>query len=119
MQGLVNRFKEFRRTPKPALANVKTPIKCVKKPTACSPGLTISEPVVPPGEDNVSFERHNKEIKSHFHRNGRRNLVVLKELIKTSFAMRRKDILENNYHVKTILQKYPFFKEPSQVMEVN
>ena len=66
----------------------------------------------------VSFDRHNKEIRSSFCRkDGPRNSTVVNELINITFAMRRKDILDNNYHVHAILEKYPCFKEPSQVME--
>jgi hypothetical protein len=44
-----------------------------------------------------------------------RSLGVLHGIIRSSFAMRRQDILDGTYHVKIILEKYPFLKDPSQV----
>lgn len=75
----------------------------------------MSTPTIPDGEDETSFTRHNKLIKSEMAKGGKKNSVVLSSLIKQSFAMRRRDILENTYHVHVILSKYPFLKEPSQV----
>ena len=71
---------------------------------------------MPAGEDDSSFARHNKEIKSQLAK--KKNSLVLNDLIKLSYAMRRKDILENSYHVKVIFEKYPFLKQPLQVLKV-
>ena len=109
---MINRFKEFRRTPKSIIPKTTHQARPVK---SCSPGGTIQPPVTPPGEDQTSFDRHNREIKAQFRRKGPVNSVVVAELIKSSYAMRRKDILDNNYHVQIILQKYSFYKEANQV----
>lgn len=125
MQALINRFKEFRRckgTPSsstnsatPTAAPTGTPTARAKN--SCSSGATLVPPSVPSGEDDVSFSRHNKEIKSLMAKKRlHKNLVSLNHLIKLSYAMRRNDILSHEYHVKVILERYPFFKEPDQVL---
>ena len=115
VQALTNRFKEFRRNKKPSAPK---PSKSKVIPSTSkqqSPGRMIAIPDVPDGEDETSFIRHNKLIKSEMAKGNKKNSVVLGDLIKQSFAMRRRDILENSYHVQIILGKYPFLKEPNQV----
>ena len=119
MQALINRFKEFRRCRKPLTPKMTTP-----KPTKTVPpvskqqppgSMVLTIPDVPVGEDETSFTRHNKQIKSEMAKGHKKNNVVLDDLIAQSFAMRRRDILDNSYHVNVILEKYPFLRHPSQV----
>ena len=71
-------------------------------------------PVIPEGEDQTSFARHNHRIQLEMKKT-RPNLAVINDLISHSFAMRRHDILDNSYDLETVFQKYPFLREPEQV----
>lgn len=83
-----------------------------KSPVSALPALLV----IPDGEDEASFARHNKLIKTELTKRGKGNTLVINELVKQSFAMRRKDITENAMHTNMILDKYPFLKEPNQVL---
>ena len=80
-----------------------------------SPGGKVTLPSIPPGEDETSFKRHNNAIRLEMAKKGKQNMTVLNELVKQSFPMRRKDILDNSFHVNVILQKYRFLKNPDLV----
>ena len=59
------------------------------------------------GEDETSFQRHNKILiaeKSKSHSNS----VLVAKLLDKTFYFRRSDILNNLRDVTAILQKYPF-----------
>jgi hypothetical protein len=116
VQALINRFKEFRRCKKPSLPNLK-PAKIVSSVSKQQPTgrMLLTVPDIPIGEDETSFTRHNKLIKYEMSKGNKKNLVVLNDLIAQSFAMRRRDILDNSYHVNITLEKYPFLKHPNQV----
>ena len=105
VQSLVNRFKEFNRVKKER----KPAVHKVDPSTGTHPPplkRCLTNPVVPEGEDETSFERHNKQIGSS---------VVLKNLVDHSYAMRRNDVLANSYGISDIFKKYPFLSEPDQV----
>lgn len=106
----MNRFKEFRRSPKV----VKPPVESKSKHSprseakAKQPGcdLIMKSPTVPPGEDDTSFKRHNKLLimeskKSH------PNMAVVSNLMDRSFALRRSDILTKSCDITTLFTKYP------------
>ena len=59
------------------------------------------------GEDDVSFARHVKALQVEFKKQ-HRNPQVVGELMSTTFALRRKDILAHTYDLKAVLDKYPF-----------
>ena len=72
-----------------------------------SPGVDsiMKPPKVPPGEDETSFNRHNKVLileskKAH------PNMTVVRELMQTTFALRRRDILNTSYNTQTLFSKY-------------
>ncbi len=74
----------------------------------------MKPPVVPPGEDETSFKRHNKILimeskKTH------PNLGIVNPLMERTFAFRRADILSNGGDVVTIFCKYPFLQSADQV----
>ena len=98
------------RKPRPAMPKKEQVI--VKK----SPGThnPLALPEVPAGEDDVSFERHNHLLKSEWMKQ-KRNAALVEELMERTFAMRRREILENSCDVKTLFKKYPFMQDPEQV----
>ena len=56
---------------------------------------TSQNPIeVPAGEDQTSFDRHNRLLAIEFSKM-KRNETVAKELMKITYAMHRNDILEN------------------------
>lgn len=61
---------------------------------------------VPAGEDDVSFQRHNRVLKTEYVKS-HPNMHLVSELMNLTFAMRRADILNNPCDVNTILEKYP------------
>jgi len=72
------------------------------------PVISQNQLVVPAGEDQISFARHNRLLNIEFSRT-KRNETLAKELIKMSYEMRRNDILENG-HTINVLEKYPFLQ---------
>jgi hypothetical protein len=75
----------------------------------------VKQPVPPPGEDAVSFERHTKALQAEFKKTNRNNALV-SDLMERSFALRRADILENNYSLAALLSRFPFLQEADQLM---
>lgn len=113
---MVNRFKEFRRSPKekrsiPDDKQIKTARDKRKIPGVDS---ILKSPSIPVGEDETSFQRHNKILileskKAH------PTMLVVSELMERTFAFRRKDILDASYDIETIVSKYPFLQNTEQV----
>lgn len=112
MQTLINCFKEFRRY-KIVRTETSTKVSSDVKPKY--PGSTLPAMVIPDGEDATSFARHNKIIKMEYAKREKKNNMVIRDLVKQSFAMRRQDITKNPSHAQVILEKYPFLKDPDQV----
>ena len=71
-------------------------------------------PEVPVGKDEVSFSRHNRTILLEL-KKSKLNVNVLCDLITISFAMRRRDILNNSYDLDAIFERYPFLQNLEQV----
>ena len=71
-------------------------------------------PNVPEGEDDVSFERHNRVLKSEWTKSNR-NALMVEQLMERTFPMRRRGILEAPADVQTIFDHYPFLQDPTQV----
>ena len=70
-------------------------------------------PPIPPGEDETSFERHNRVLKSEYSKSNP-NRHTVQELMNITFSMRRRDILSQG-HTFNPLTKYPYLQEPSHV----
>ncbi len=119
METLINRFKEMRRPPK-SKSNSSDSIKVhVKREVKRSPGISkpLSVLEIPAGEDSVSFERHNRVLRTEWTKSNR-NAMLVEQLMDRTFAMRRRDILDTSTDVQTILAKYPFLQDPEQVTRV-
>ena len=56
--------------------------------------------MIPAGEDKTSFERHNRVLKLEYAKT-HPNVSVVKELMKTTFAMRRRDLLSHGHSENT------------------
>ena len=70
-------------------------------------------PPILPGEDETSFERHNRVLKSEFSKSNP-NMHTVHELMNIIFSMRRRDILSQG-HTFNPLTKYPYLQQPSHV----
>ena len=111
--GLKNRFKERRRTKKPRTPKAEsTEVLLSLQPKKGPATNKLEVPAIPPGEDNTSFERHNRILKLEYAK-ANPNVATVKELMKTTFAMRRRDILSEGH--KFDIGKYPFLQEPGHV----
>ena len=71
-------------------------------------------PEIPPGEDEHSFSRHNNLIKAEL-KKANVNRAILNKLADLSFAIRRRDILQNGSSLDAIYSSYPFLKDTNQV----
>ena len=70
-------------------------------------------PPVPDGEDQTSFDRHNRVLKAEYSKS-HPNAKTVQELMKITFSMRRRDILSEG-HVFDPLKKYLYLQQPSYV----
>ena len=111
--SLRNHFKEFRRTPVER-GKLKTNTK--KSPKKKSPGITqsLAQPLPAPGEDSVSFERHCRLLQVEFTK-ARRNQHVVTDLMDRTFAMRRREILEEPHDLDGLFEQFPFHQQSDQV----
>ena len=122
--SFINSFKNFRRkkSPREKKTTTNDDEQSSSKPctaTGKSPGIASvpEQPVVPPGEDTISFERHNKVLQAEFKKTNRKAEVV-SDLLDRTFAFRRQDILANTYDLKVLFEKYPFLQECEQVLSL-
>ena len=109
--GLKNRFKERRRLKKPR----KPPELHFSKPQK-SPAVKIHDlPDIPAGEDETSFERHNRVLNTEFTK-PTPNASNVKQIMQLTYAMRRREILSLG-HTKdyNALRKFPFLQVPYHV----
>lgn len=118
MQPLMNRFKEFRRTSVPRSSS-STPLSNTKKPPKQrSPGIIQQAAsrrfAISLGEDSVSLERHENCLMDEL-RKRKPNEVVVSDLVKRTFSLRRKTILDTPMSMDLIFIKYPFFKDINHV----
>ena len=114
MKGLVNRFKERRRNKKPRKAPSED--QNIVEVTAASTKRKVKAfelPPIPSGEDETSFERHNRVLKSEYTKTNP-NIHTVQELMKLTFPMRRRDILSQG-HTYDPLKKYPYLQQPGHV----
>lgn len=113
----LNRFKERRRTKKPHTATKSPSEEADQKPhPPKGPAMKALElPPIPVGEDETSFERHNRVLKLEYTK-PHPSIATVKELMKTTFAMRRTDILSEGH--KFDVGKYPFLQLPDHVSVV-
>ena len=70
--------------------------------------------IFPPGEDAVSFERHNRVLQNEWKKPSR-NAMLVEQLMHKTFAMRRREIVENSCGVQMLFKKFPFLQDPEQV----
>ena len=94
----------------------KSPLVCVQNYYGAYCYL-ICLYIVCVGEDEVSFERHNNFLRKE-HSKVRPNAQVVKELMATTFSMRRADILASACDVQTLFKKYPFLNDVNQVCAI-
>ena len=99
-------MKERRKPHVPRKAHSET--ATAKKENPKRPATSQNPIEVPAGEDQTSFDRHNRLLAIEFSKT-KRNETVAKELMKITYAMRRNDILENG-HTINLLDKYPFLQ---------
>jgi len=70
-------------------------------------------PSIPAGEDQTSFDRHNRVLQLQFSKSNR-NGAIIKELMDITYPMRRREIIETG-HLFDIKKKFPFLQEPKYV----
>ena len=117
MTGLNNRLKQRRRPNK--LRQVRRAGERLVPPVKKSPSikaLEVSE--VPDGEDDTSFDRHNRVLKTEYSKPSK-NVTNVKQLMKITYPMRRREILSNG-HSKDYnpVELYPFLQDPKHVRTV-
>ena len=105
----------MRRIRKPAPQNkpTSTPEKPQSTKMPKRKCLTVL-PDMPTGEDEVSFERHNRVLQAEW-KKSTRNAMVVEELMTRTFAFRRKKIVEHPSDVQMLLSTFPFLQQPEQV----
>ena len=103
------RMKEGRRNKAPVRSSTQDSQPQLKP--GRSPGSIAPQkvPNVPPGEDDVSFQRHNRVLKSEYAKT-RPNKKIVTELMTLTFPMRRTEILNNPCDINQLLEKYPFLQ---------
>ena len=94
------------RTPKEKGSTLSKALKGGRSPGSID---SLKAPAIPIGEDEHSFERHNRVLKSQYSKS-HPNQQIVTELMRITFAMRRTDILNCPCDVKTIFEKYPFLQ---------
>ena len=111
---MINRFKEFRRLPRNPTESDKEKNLVKENPKMPGVDAIMKPPIIPPGEDQTSFERHNKRLVLEF-KKAQPNIPIVTELMDLSYAMRRQDIFKNSYSITEILEHYPFLQFCDQV----
>ena len=107
------RRPKYSRSPKEEKSPVSS--KVGRSPPLCkverTPGSVdvMKLPSIPAGEDEVSFQRHNRVLKAEFSKT-RHNKQIVSELMNVTFSMRRADILQSPCDIIKILEKYPFLQ---------
>ena len=113
MKGLQGRFKERRRDKKPRKARADVPPEQIQIKLKAPCGKDI--PAIPAGEDENSFERHNRSLKAEYSK-ANRNGTLVDELMERTFPMRRQDILAQGHSYDPV-SMYPFLQVADQVRE--
>lgn len=88
-----------------------------KAPKLRSPGLTQcpAELESLPGEDSVSFGRHNRLLQVEF-KKARRNEELVSDLMDKTYVFRRRAILKSTPDLKSLFSDYPFLQDANQVL---
>ena len=100
--------RETEKTPVTAEKEKKRAIQ--QSPSKC----WMQVPAIPDGEDECSFERFTSQLREEAKRRKPRKEVV-QPLMATTFAQRRRDILQFPAAVHETLQKYPFLGNQDEV----
>ena len=69
----------------------------------------------PAGDDNISYERNTRDLQVEIHRKFPRPHLV-QMLLKATHTQRRKRIEESVQKAHSILEEYPFLRDPRWVM---
>ena len=94
---------KFRRTPlKRIKANACASTR--KSPKKKHPGVTCT-PIPSPGEDSVSFQRHNLMLKVEF-KKSRRNSQVVSDLMERKAILEEPQSLESIFHFYKKVNRY-------------
>lgn len=117
VKGLQGRFKEFRRDKKPRKESKQVSSQQVHIKPKVPCGKEQDVPAIPAGEDESSFERHNRTLKAEYSK-ANQNGMMVDELMDRTFAMRRQDILAQGHSYDPV-SKYPFLQVPDQVRQKN
>ena len=62
----------------------------------------------------MSFARYTKVLQTEYKKQ-LPNTPIVEELMSSSFALRRADLLQNNRTLTDVFHKYPFLNDPDQV----
>jgi len=113
---LSNRFKELRRPPKSKKTSDSPKLTGAdkQKPPGLNVKAIMNPPDVPPGEDVISFRRHNNLLIAES-KKSRANMLLVNECMEKSYEMRRRDLLSELYSITVVFEKYPFLRKPEQV----
>ena len=98
------------RKPRPETPKIERSV-IVKK----APAGVQALPEIQPGEDDISFQRHNRVLQAEWSK-VKRNVTVVEVLMEQIFPMRRQEILENSCNVQTLFKKFPFLQDSEQVI---
>lgn len=75
-------------------------------------------PLIPDGEDEASLQRHKKKLKEEMKKVSP-SKTALRELMKRTFPLRRREILEGKGAVSEIILLYPALKFPDEVQIIH
>ena len=85
-------------------------------PKIIKPSIPFA-PLIPEGEDEASLERHLKKLKEEMKRPTPSKNIV-RELMRRTFPLRRRIIMDGTEILSSILQTYPALKFPDEVSRV-
>lgn len=74
----------------------------------------IREPVLPVGEDDISYKRNQRLLLSE-EKNLNPNRKTVSVLMDRTFPFRRQDLLKNSYPIIEVLKKFPSLRRKDQV----
>ena len=77
------------------------------KPKKLRLTVTSSLPPIPEAETGETYKDHCKRLCKEMAKTKGRNLTLIKEIMDCSFAMRRREIVEEPKPVATILKRFP------------
>ena len=74
-------------------------------------------PPIPPGEDEKSYMSHKVSLQAEFTKlKARQDPMLINELVETSFAMRRREILSKGHTPGyNMFKTFPFLQEAEYV----